>query len=73
MVVVQDFFKDSFSSSSSKRLRVTIVVTLLLAAWTIGFSAIPAPVAAAQDSPSPSGVEQPAPTGEGGTGEAKQS
>lgn len=55
MVVVQDFFKDSFSSSSSKRLRVTIVVTLLLAAWTIGFSAIPAPVAAAQDSPSPSG------------------
>lgn len=71
MVVVQDFFKVSFSSSSSKRLRVTIVVTLLLAAWTIGFSAIPAPVAAAQDSPSPSGVEQPAPTGEGGTGEAK--
>lgn len=71
MVVVQDFFKDSFSSSSSKRLRVTIVVTLLLAAWTIGFSAIPAPVAAAQDSPSPSGVERPAPTGEGGKGEAK--
>lgn len=71
MVVVQDFFKDSFSSSSSKRLRVTIVVTLLLAAWTIGFSAIPAPVAAAQDTPPPSGVEQPAPTGEGGTGEAK--
>lgn len=71
MVVVQDFFKDSFSSSSSKRLRVAIVVTLLLAAWTIGFSAIPAPVAAAQDTPPPSGVEQPAPTGEGGTGEAK--
>ena len=71
MVVVQDFFKDSFSSSSSKRLRVTIVVTLLLAAWTIGFSAIPAPVAAAQDTPPPSGVEQPAPTGEGGAGEAK--
>lgn len=71
MVVVQDFFTDSFSSSSSKRLRVTIVVTLLLAAWTIGFSAIPAPVAAAQDSPSPSGVERPAPTGEGGKGEAK--
>lgn len=71
MVVVQDFFKDSFSSSSSKRLRVTIVVTLLLAAWTIGFSAIPTPVAAAQDTPPPSGVEQPAPTGEGGTGEAK--
>lgn len=71
MVVVQDFFKDSFSSSSSKRLRVTIVVTLLLAAWTIGFSAIPAPVAAAQDTPPPSGLEQPAPTGEGGAGEAK--
>lgn len=71
MVVVQDFFKVSFSSSSSKRLRVTIVVTLLLAAWTIGFSAIPAPEAAAQDSPSPSGAEQPAPTGEGGTGKAK--
>lgn len=71
MVVVRDFFKDSFSSSSSKRLRVTIVVTLLLAAWTIGFSAIPTPVAAAQDTPPPSGVEQPAPTGEGGTGEAK--
>lgn len=71
MVVVQDFFKGSFSSSSSKRLRVTIVVTLLLAAWTIGFSAIPAPVAAAQDTPPPSGVEQPAPTGEGGAGEAK--
>lgn len=71
MVVVQDFFKDSFSSSSSKRLRVTIVVTLLLAAWTIGFSAIPTPVAAAQDTLPPSGVEQPAPTGEGGTGEAK--
>lgn len=71
MVVVQDFFKDSFSSNSSKRLAVSIVVTLLLAAWTIGFSAIPAPVAEAQDSPSPSGVEQPASTGEGGTGKAK--
>lgn len=71
MVVVQDFFRDSFSSNSSKRLRVAIVVTLLLAAWTIGFSAIPAPVAEAQDSPSPSGVEQPASTGEGGTGKAK--
>lgn len=71
MVVVRNSFKESSSSNRSKRLAVSIVVTLLLAAWTIGSSAIPAPVAEAQDSPSPSGVEQPASTGEGGTGKAK--
>ncbi len=71
MIVNREFFKGSFSLSSAKHLQAWVVVSLLLAVWTIGFSAIPTPVAAAQETSAPSGVEKPTSSSESGSGKAK--
>lgn len=64
-----------------KRTAVGVIAALLIAAWTIGFAAIPAPTAAAQEAPAPApapnpveGDAPPAPApapAEGGSGQAK--
>lgn len=64
-----------------KRTAAGVIAALLIAAWTIGFAAIPTPTAAAQEAPAPApapnpveGDAPPAPApapAEGGSGEAK--